>query len=235
MLNNTINSFFDEYENIYNCITGKEISEDEMKQINNFIDFDFNDIHNKNCHSIHNFFIYKDKIFKIDESIKFNKLKYEIVEKTKKKYYKFEDDETLYIKNFGTYIYSKKELFSHFKILSSLVYNKLDDSIKDYLLNNYFSNINKCNFYDCLKWFNCIFIYYLHSILEPEIFNYKIDYINFRKYILKYRRQKKGHDITKEIFIKFKTINFNFKYYEELKALLNFSIFHIFDGFYSLP
>jgi hypothetical protein len=72
-------------------------------------------------------------------------------------------------------------------------------------------------------------------MLEPEIFNYKIDYINFRKYILKYRRKKKAHDITKEILIKFKQINFNYKYYEELKALLNYSIFHIFDGFYSLP
>jgi hypothetical protein len=84
MLNNNFNSFFNEYENIYNCIPGKEILEDEMKQINKFIDFDFNNIHNLNCHSIHNFFIYKDEIFKIDESIKFNKLKYEIVEKNKK-------------------------------------------------------------------------------------------------------------------------------------------------------
>ena len=85
MLNNSLEQYYFLIEDINNneYIQGKPISQDEMKQINNFIDFDFNNINNKNCRSINNFFVYKDDIFKIDESIKFNKLNYEIVEKNK--------------------------------------------------------------------------------------------------------------------------------------------------------
>jgi hypothetical protein len=87
---------------------------------------------------------------KINDAIKFNKVKYETVEKNKKPYYKFEDDETLYIKSFNSYMYNKKELFLIFIKLLSLVNQKLEDDIKQYLFNNFFSNINKCKFFNCV-------------------------------------------------------------------------------------
>ena len=117
----------------------------------------------------------------------------------------------------------------------SLVQNKLEDYPKFYLYDKFFSNINKCNFQTCLHWFTCIFIYWFHSILDPELYNYKISYINFRKYFLKFRKNKNHYEITKEILVNFKKINTSFIYYEELKTFLNYSIFNIFDGYYKLP
>ena len=220
MLNNTFDDD-DEFNDANNeYIPGNPISQDELKEINDFLNFDFNNYnYNEVCHIIQIFLVFKDDIFKINDAIKFNKVKYETVEKNKNSYYKFEGDETLYIKRFNSYIYNKKELFLIFIKLFSLVNQKLEDDIKQYLFNKFFSNINKCKFYDCLRWFVCIFIYWFNSILEPDFFNYKINYKNFRKYFLNYRQGKKSHDITKEILIKFKLIQHNkFKCYEELKA-----------------
>jgi len=230
------NNFDDDEDIINEYVEGIKISDDELKEINDFIDFDFNNYnHNEVCHVIQKILVFKDDIFKINDAIKFNKVQYETVIKNKNHYYKFEGDETLYIKSFNSYIYNKKELFLIFIKLLSLVNQKLEDDIKQYLFKKYFSNINKCKYYDCLRWFVCMFIYWFNSILEPNSFNFKINYKDFRKYFLNYRQGKKSHVITKEILIKFKSIQHNkFKYYEELKTFLNFAIFYIFEGYYKL-
>ena len=81
----------------------------------------------------------------------------------------------------------------------------------------------------------CLFIFWFNSINNPKLYLNKINYKDFRKYILFFHKNKTYYDIIKKILIDFKKINFNFQYYEELKAFLNFSLYHIVNHFYLLP
>ena len=88
-----------------------------------------------------------------NELIKFNKVKFEIIKQGKNHYYKYENDDKLYINNYSSYIELKKILFSHFENLLILINNNIDDDLKDYLNIKFFNNINKCRYYDFLRWF----------------------------------------------------------------------------------
>ena len=80
-----------------------------------------------------------------------------------------------------------------------------------------------------------MFIYWFNSINNPNLHLNKINYKDFRKYILNFHKNKKFYDIIKIILIGFKDINYKFKYYEEVKAHLNLNLYHIVNHFYLLP
>ncbi len=78
------NNFDDDEDIINEYVEGKPINQDELKEINDFINFDFNNYnYNEVCHIIQIFLVFKDDIFKINDAIKFNKVKYEAIEKNK--------------------------------------------------------------------------------------------------------------------------------------------------------
>lgn len=229
MLSNTLNYNEDNYN--YNYIEGTELNEKELKTINILLKFDFKNASNNEINYIIN--SYTHNIFIIHESIKFNNLKFDIVEKNKKKYWKYEADDNLYKINCHSYIILKKHLFMRFKHLLILLNNYFDDDIKEYLHINFFNNINSCKYYICLRWFICSFIYWINIIKSEFIFN-KINYKDFRKYILNFHKNKTNYDILKEVLKDFININYNFTFYEELKALLDYSLFFIYDYYYIL-
>jgi hypothetical protein len=223
----------DDYEDDYNFIQGVPLTEKEQNKINFLINFDFK---NKNDNEIY-FIIntYTHNIFNIHDDIKYNKLKFVIIEKNKNKYWKYEDDDKLYIITYSSYLEMKKKLFCYLKPLLILLNNNIHDDIKNYLNNKFLNNINKCKYYDCLKWFSCLFIYFVKLINQLDFNCYKINYKDFRKYILEFRKNKTNYDIMNDILNDFIKIDYKFKYYEELKALLDFSIYHIYDHNYILP
>lgn len=216
----------------YNYIPGKQLTEEELKKIDLLINYDFE---NKSEHEI--YFIVQhntENIFNDNESIKFNKVKFEIIKQGKNHYYKYENDYKLYINNYSTYIELKKKLFYYFENLLILLNNQIEQDIKDYLNIKFFNNINKCQYYDCLKWFCCLFIYFFNSINNPKLNLNKINYKDFRKYILNHKKIM-FYDIMKNILIDFKKIDYKYKYYEEVKAHLNFCLYHIVNHYYLLP
>ena len=231
MFNNT---FEENVEfNDYNYIRGKLLTEEELNKIDLLINYNF---HNKTEHEI--YFIVQnntENIFNDNELIKFNKVKFEIIKQGKNHYYKYENDDKLYINNYSSYIELKKILFSHFENLLFLINNNIDDDIKDYLNIKFFNNINKCRYYDCLRWFCCLFIYCFNSINNTNLNLNKINYKDFRKYILNFHKKKAFYDIMKNILIDFKKIDYKYKYYEEVKAHLNFCLYHIVNHYYLLP
>ena len=231
MFNNT---FEENVEfNDYNYIRGKPLTEEELNKIDLLINYKFE---NKTEHEI--YFIVQhntENIFNDNELIKFNKVKFEIIKQGKNHYYKYENDDKLYINNYSSYIELKKILFSHFENLLFLINNNIDDDIKDYLNIKFFNNINKCRYYDFLRWFCCLFIYWFNSINNTNLNLNKINYKDFRKYILNFHKKKAFYDIMKNMLIDFKNINYKFKYYEEVKTHLNFCLYHIVNHYYLLP
>lgn len=233
MLNNNYMFNFDDYDFYdYNFIKGIPLTDDELKKVNLLINYDFknsnqNEINNVINNNTHN-------IFKTHDSIKFNKKVFEVVEKKNKKYWKYEGDENLYIINYSSYIALKKELFLYFNQLMIILNNHIEQDIKDYLNMKFFNNIKSCKYYNCLRWFCCLFIYFLYTINDENLYLNKINYKDFRKYILNFHKNKTNYEIMKKVLIAFKNIDFKYKYYEEIKEFLNFCLFSIFDGFYIL-
>ena len=232
--NTLINNTFinDDDFNDYNYIHGRPLTENELTNINFLINYDFKNSNDNELYNIIN--IGTHKFFNVHEDIKFNKLKYEIIKKGKNDYYKFENDEELYINNYSTYINLKKLLFNYFQHLLILLNNNIDDDIKDYLNITFFSNINRCKYYKCLKWFCCLFIYWVKLINKSEFNFNKINYKEFRKYILNLRKNKTNYEMMQDILKDFINIDYKFKYYEDLKAFLDFSLYLIYDGNYIL-
>ena len=225
--------FIDDEFNDYIFLPGQQLTEEETKKIDFLINYDFQ---NKNDLEIYFIFQHNtENIFNDNEFIKFNKVKYEIIKQGKNHYYKYENDDNLYINNYSTYIELKKKLFCYFENLLILINNKIEQDIKDYLNNKFFNNINKCKYYDCLKWFCCLFIYFVNSINNPNLHLNKINYKDFRKYILNFRKNKTTYEIMQEILNNFKKIYYHYKYYEETKTHLNFCLYHIVNNFYLLP
>ncbi len=98
----------------YNYIPGKQLTEKELRKIDLLINYKFE---NKSEHEI--YFIVQhntENIFNDNELIKFNKVKFEIIKQKKNHYYKFENDDKLYINNCSTYIELKKNYFIILKI-----------------------------------------------------------------------------------------------------------------------
>ena len=83
--------------------------------------------------------------------------------------------------------------------------------------------------------FCCLFIYCFNSINNTNLNLNKINYKDFRKYILNFHKKKAFYDIMKNMLIDFKNINYKFKYYEEVKTHLNFCLYHIVNHYYLLP
>ena len=129
LIKNTFNN--DDDFNDYNYIQGRPLTENELTNINFLISYDFKNANDNELYKIIN--IGTHKFFNVHEDIKFNKLKYEIIKKGKNDYYKFENDEELYINNYSTYINLKKLLFNYFQHLLILLNNNIDDDIKEYL------------------------------------------------------------------------------------------------------
>jgi len=239
---------FEELE--LNYFPGIQISKEEQELITNMINFKENEepifnilpsINRPTPH--HNLINYNEPdadifllfpcnkpIFKTHDLIKWHILHFEIVEKNKKQYYKFEDDEVLYpYNNSMSYIKLKKTLFLYFKKLL-LLNNHINEEIINYLDVNFFNNINKCKYYKCLAWFLALFIFWIYSIKNTNI--NEINLKDFRKWWRNERKQ----EITqiKEILIEFNKINSNFKDYEDLKIMLNYVIPQIVDGWTKL-
>jgi len=211
------NKLFEESENkIY--IPGTEISEEEKELINNIINYNKNENSN---HDIFRIFPYQI-IFKTIKPHPLYTVKFTTVIKNKKHYFKFEDDDKLYINNSSSYITNKKDLFLYFERLLYFLNNKIDDEIIDYLNAKFFNNINKCKYYDCLRWFMCLFYYWFKIIRKDEQYLYKINYKEFRQFILKNKEAPiiKVQQILKE----FLNIEYTYKFYEDLKIMLNFII-----------
>ena len=138
MLNNNV--FVDcEY------IQGRKIKSEEEEIIKNLIIYKENEDKTNNIFSLFPTQI----IFKENNSITWNINNYEVVTHNKKNYYKFEDDETLYIYNTLSYITNKKEIFLYFNKLLVLLNGRIEQDIIKYLHEKFFNNINKCRFYDC--------------------------------------------------------------------------------------
>lgn len=232
MLSNTlINNFDDDDFDDYIFIPSKPLTEEELNKIDFLINYDFK---NKTQNEIFLTVQRTENIFNDNELIKFNKIKFEIIKIGEHQYYKFEDNDKLYINSYSSYIELKGKLFSHFKNLLILINILIEQDIKDYLNNKFFNNINKCKYYDCLKWFCCLFIYWLDFINNRDLYLNQINYKDFRKYILNYRKNKTCYDIMKKVLIDFKNIKYKFQYYEEVKAHLNFCLYHIVDQYYIL-
>ena len=114
--NTLINNTFinDDDFNDYNYIQGKPLKEEELNNLKYLIDFD---VKNKTIHEIYFIIQYKTiKIFNDNESIKFKNVKYEIITQGKKKFYKYENDDFLYIEHCQTYIFLKRNYFFILKI-----------------------------------------------------------------------------------------------------------------------
>ena len=223
MLNNNV---FDDCE----YIQGRKITIEEEEIINNLIKYNENEDKTNNIFSIFPTQI----IFKENNSITWNINNYEVVTHNKKNYYKFEDDETLYIYNTLSYITNKKEIFLYFNKLLVLLTGRIEQDIIKYLHEKFFNNINKCRFYDCLRWFICLFYYWFKSIKNTGLFFNTINYKDFRKFILKNKTDaiKQVQEILKE----FNDIcHLTFQYYEDLKIFLNLVIPHILTMGLSLP
>ena len=218
--------------NDYNYIQGQPLTEKELNHIIFLINYDFKNENDYELYKIIN--INTHKFFNVHDDIKFNKVNFEIIIKGKNDYYKFENDNNLYIYNCCTYIELKKKLFSYFKHLLILLNNNIEDDIKDYLNITFFININRCKYYKCLRWFCCLFIYWVKLINKSEFNFNKINYKDFRKYILNLRKNKTNYEIMKEILNDFINIDYKFKYFEEVKAFLDYSLYLIYDGNYIL-
>jgi hypothetical protein len=247
MLNNKL---FEESELKY--IPGIQINKDEQELINKLIKFKesddpiFNIISSNTQTQTHNLINYNEPaeifnlfpcnqpIFKTHDLIKWHILNFEIITENKKQYYKFEDDGGLYsFNNNISYIKLKKTLFLYFKRLLYLLNDSIDEDIINYLVINFFNNLNKCKYYKCLAWFLALFIFWFYSIRDTNLYFNEINLKDFRKW---WRNEKK-QEITqiKEILIKFNNIcHLTFKDYEDLKIMVNFVIPKIADGWTKL-
>jgi hypothetical protein len=208
-------------------IPGKQISERETTIINNLINYI-----KKDNDPICNYYPFDKTIFITHDKIKWNQLQFKIIEKPKKKlYYLFEGDEALYpYSNNMTYIKLKKELLLYFNRLLLLLHGHIDDGIIDYLNIKFFNNINKLKYYNCLNWFIGLFLIFLNSTSGFNICFYRINYKEFRKYIIKHRFIEPEQQI-KQILIKFQNIcPSTYRHYEDLKVFFNFVIPHIENG-----
>ena len=172
-------------------------------------------------------------IFKTHDLIKWHILHFEIITKNKKQYYKFECDETLYsYNNSMSYIKLKKVLFVYFKRLLYLFNDYIEEDIVNYLVINFFNNINKCKYYKCLAWFLALFIFWIYSIRDTKLNFNGSNLKDFRKWWRNERKQEIKQ--IKEILIEFNKINSNYIYYEDLKIMLNYVIPQIVDGWTKL-
>ena len=79
-----------------------------------------------------------------------------------------------------------------------------------------------------------MFIYWVKLINKSEFNFNKINYKEFRKYILNLRKNKTNYEMMQDILKDFINIDYKFKYYEDLKAFLDFSLYLIYDGNYIL-
>ena len=222
MMNNILND--------YEYIPSVELSTQEKQLIINIIDYDEEKDTTYNIFSL----FPEQIIFKENNNIKWCQNDYEVITQNKKEYYKFKDDDKLYIFNKMSYITTKKQLFLYFNKLLNFLNNCLDDDIIKYLNDNFFNNINKCKYYDCLRWFIYLFIYWLQSFLKGDaLYLNKINYKLFRKWILKNVKKYKPVELVKIILYEFNEINYiTCQFYEEIKIFLNFIIPCLIHGHY---
>jgi hypothetical protein len=184
----SINNILENDEDDYIYIQGVKISDDEEEIINDLIHYIKDD-----RDSIFNYFSQDEPIFKIDENIKWYKLHYEVIEKNKDKFfYLFKDDVNIYAYNTLSYIKLKKQLFIYFKRLLYLLRGDIDEDLINYLNINFFSDICKTKYYKCLNWFIALFYYFFNSIINLELRLNVINYNQFRKWSLKYKKNKSG-------------------------------------------
>ena len=52
----------------------------------------------------------------------------------------------------------------------------------NYLVINFFNNINKCKYYKCLAWFLALFIFYFYSIRDTSVYFNEMNLKDFRKW-----------------------------------------------------
>ena len=222
----SINNILENDEDDYIYIQGVKISDDEEEIINDLIHYIKDD-----RDSIFNYFSQDEPIFKIDENIKWYKLHYEVIEKNKDKFfYLFKDDVNIYAYNTLSYIKLKKQLFIYFKRLLYLLRGDIDEDLINYLNINFFSDICKTKYYKCLNWFIALFYYFFNSIINLELRLNVINYNQFRKWSLKYRKTNQDEKI-KNILCEFKNIDFKrCRHYEDIKIFLNFVIPNVAHG-----
>ena len=232
MMNNILN---EDYE----YIPSVKLSSQEKQLINDIINYNEDGTYNI-------FSLFPEQIiFKEDDNIKWCQNDYEVITQNKKEYYKFKDDDKLYLFNKMSYITTKKQLFLYFNKLLNLspfgdkvqggrLINCLDDDIINYLNDKFFNNINKCKYYDCLRWFIYLFIYWFQSFLKGNaLYLNKINYKLFRKWILKNVKKYKPVELVKNILYEFNEINYiTCQFYEEIKIFLNFIIPCLIHGHY---
>ena len=132
-----------------------------------------------------------------------------------------------------SYIILKKQLFLLFKRLLFILNNNLNEDIKQYFNNKFFNNIKKCKYYDCVKFFISLTIFYLKSIVQPN-FKTIINYKEFRKFSTANINNKNKIELIKEILNDFLKIDYTYIFYEDLKIMLNFIINDIISGIYGL-
>jgi len=222
----------DNYEDDYNFIQGDKLTKEEQQKINKIISFDYK---NKMSYEIYNIIHYDEKLFTEHDLIKFHILKIENIKKKNRNYLKFNGEEKLYINSYSSYIVQKQQLFLYFKKLLTLLKNHIDQDVKDYLNIKFFSNINKCKYFDCVRWFTCLFIYWFKLIINNYYCSNVTNYKDFRKEVLKNFAHENPYELCKEILQEFNNISHDFQHYEYLKIFINFALFKILDGFYILP
>jgi hypothetical protein len=124
-----------------------------------------------------------------------------------------------------SYIKLKKQLFLYFNRLLFLLRGDIGNDITIYLNTNFFNDINKTKYYKCLNWFLALFFYWFKSIININLCFNVINYKDFRKWFLNYRKKESEEQI-KNILFDFKN-NIDFekcRHYEDLKIFLNFII-----------
>ena len=182
------NKLFEEPE--LNYIPVIKISTEEQELIKQMINYKESDEPIFNILPF-NFIPCNRPLFKTHDLIIWHILNFEVITKNKKQYYKFECDETLYsYNNSMSYIKLKKTLFLYFKRLLYLFNDYIEEDIVNYLVINFFNNVNKCKYYKCLAWFLALFIFWIYSIRDTKLNFNGSNSKDFRKWWRNERKQK---------------------------------------------
>jgi len=176
-------------------------------------------------------------IFKINDSVKWYIVNYEVIEEKNKTFWRFEEDENIYSCKGNFYMLKKKQLLKLYNKLIELLNNKIDYDLKDHINKKYVQKLKSCGYYDFIRWFNMLFIFYVTETQQHNAGNCSLNYKMFRRWVVEYNKKYINNiSIVKNILTILNKLNLNNEIDEAVKIFSNITIpYLLFGSKSSLP
>ena len=98
-------------------------------------------------------------VFEPNPSINWNQLKYEMIEKKNKKFFKFDGVDKLY--PYLVYIGMKHEILLYYKQILKIAGNLFDNDLIQYMNQKFINKLNKGDYYNFLRFTMYMWYYYM--------------------------------------------------------------------------